>query len=348
MIIISVLMILANATAVYAGIIPKEFRKMSRQSVDEQRRKTLKERTKNNLDKQQLETQFQRNVLDPKEARKQYKQQKAEEEPPKPEKKEPEPKPEQEQSFKEKFIEFWQNPNTLETMNFTQLLQRKNELIVEGNYQIALKYLERMLPLSDTPEQLIYIMLEMAELYMKIGDCSRAERMFMEFCKLYPGNEYVEQAFVKAIECSYTQTSNPDRDQTKTELTLDLIDEFLTRETIYTQESLERVRELQAQCRNKLAQREMGIARFYIGRSSWGSKSSLKSAHRRIDGLHKDYLKLLPDLEPELLQLEIELAQAEENDEHITHKKQELNEKFPNHPITIALNTDKKSWITRI
>ncbi len=271
--------------------------------------------------KENLEQHFARDLPTPKVAKDQYKQKKKSS--PSQVKKSSEP--------------FWSSV-TLSDMNYDQLLKRKNELIVTGDYVTAIKYIERMFKLTETPEQIIYIMLEWGELLMKVEDYKRAETLFRDFVKLYPGNEYAECAFVKAIECCWYQTGTFERDQSKTEDTLKLIDEFGMRQTVYSKESVGRVDEIKTLCLNKLAQSSMGVAKHYIGLSKF------RAAHKRLDDLRENDLEKLPAIEPQLLQLEIELAQSEQNSTVEKKKLSELQEKFPEHEITIALTTPKSSW----
>ncbi len=138
-------------------------------------------------------------------------------------------------------------------MPYEQLLQRKNELIVMGDYLTAIKYIERMFKLAKTPEQIMYIMLEWAELLMKVQDYKKAETLFRDFVKLYPGHEYAGAAYAKAIECSWQQTSIPERDQTKTEDTLQLIKDFNTRKDSYDALYCQQVMHIEHLCLDKLA-----------------------------------------------------------------------------------------------
>lgn len=273
--------------------------------------------------KENLEQHFARDLPVPKVAKKQHKEKKRE----------------NTQQVIKSSEPFWSSI-TLTDMNYEQLLKRKNELILAGDYATAIKYIERMFKLTETPEQIIYIMLEWGELLMKVEDYRRAETLFRDFVKLYPGNEYAELAFVKAIECSWYQTSTFERDQSKTEDTLRLIDEFCVRETIYSKESTTRVLEVKTLCLSKLAQRGMSVAKHYIGLSKY------RAAHKWLDDLRENDLEKLPTIEPQLLQLEIELAQAEQNTTIEKQKLSELKEKYPEHEVTLALTIPKTSWFT--
>lgn len=223
-------------------------------------------------------------------------------------------------------------PNlTLQEMNFIELTQRKNELLLQGDYNIAIKYLERMLKIAETTHQVVFVMLELAELLMQVGKYAKAEKLFAEFIQLYPGSEYVEQAFVKAILCSWEQTNAFDRDQTKTEETLALIGRFEQRQAICSTGNIAAVAEIKKSCEEKLAAGNLYVAQHYIGRGIF------RSAHKRLNSIRTVDLCKLPELEPELLRLELELAQAEKNKDIELAKRQELISKYPNHEITLAL-----------
>ncbi len=265
---------------------------------------------------QLLSQQFRRDLPTKDEAKKRYKERRA-------------------RASHKKWLEARRGPRkenlTISQMNFHQLLQRKNELLLEGDYETSLKYLEKMFRLTEHADQLVYIMLEWAELLMKTGQYAKAEKLFDEFIKLYPGNEYAEQAFVKAIECSWMQTARHDRDQTKTESTLKLIEQFETRNAVYAQESIERAQNVKEMCQQKLADSNLYVAYHYIGRGVY------RSAHKRLDTARNEDLVKRPNIEPRLLQLEIELAQAEQNTNIEAQKLSELVEKFPEHEIALAL-----------
>jgi len=232
------------------------------------------------------------------------------------------------------------NGLTMSQMNFDQLLMRKNELIVMGDYETAIKYLKRMLTLSETSAQQIYIMMELGELYMKTSNYRLAEIAFTDFVRLYPSNAFVEQAFVKAIECSWMQTPQFDRDQTKTEETLSLINEFAQREAIFGQDSIDKVKEMQHKCLLKLVDQKLDIARQYINRNAF------RSAHKRLEDIRTVDMPKLPELEPIVLQLEFDLAVAEDTEAIALLKKEELLKKYPEHEITIALTSEKSSWFS--
>ncbi len=276
--------------------------------------------------KKQLEKNFAQDLPSPEEAKKNFKKYK---------KSRP-----QKRADGEKKSSFWSTP-TISDMSFNELLQGKNELILTGDYTMAIKYLERMLKLAENTDQIVYIMLEMAELFMQTRDYKKAEILFNDFTRLYPGNEYAELAFRKAIECSWSQTLRFDRDQSKTEETLALIEEFNRRKDIYSAYTIEKVSEIKRLCDQKLAQSSISIAKNDLGLAKY------KEVHKRVDDLRSTIIVQLPDIEPQLLEVEIGLAQAEHNKEVKEQKMAELKAKFPEHEITLALTAPKKSWFAR-
>jgi outer membrane assembly lipoprotein YfiO len=225
---------------------------------------------------------------------------------------------------------------TMSEMNYAQLCQRKNELIVMGEYETAIRYLERMLRIIERPEQVMLIMLELGELFMKMGNYRKAERMYLDFVKLYPSSQLAEQAYVKAIECSWLQTLPADRDQTKTESTLALIEEFLTRDSIYSADSVAQVMAINEKCRRVLAEGTMQIVKHYI------SSGHYTAAHKRLDALMTDMSKVA-SIEPELLYVRMELAQAEGNTAVAQELQADLQQRFPTYSLTVVAQA-KPTW----
>lgn len=232
---------------------------------------------------------------------------------------------------------FWKTV-TISDMDYHELLQRKKELVKAGDYAMAIKYIEQLFKRAENPDQIVYIMLEWGALLMATDDYARAETMYRDFIKLYPGNQYAELAFVRAIECSWYQTTTHERDQTKTEETLRLIQEFYTRKDLYDASNVNHIDTICQQCYAKLATHNMHIAKQYINLSRY------RSAHKRIDVIKTVDLVRLPDIEPELLHIELMLAQAEHNSDIEKQKLTELSTKFPDHAVTLAAVSPEKSW----
>jgi outer membrane protein assembly factor BamD (BamD/ComL family) len=270
--------------------------------------------------KEELERDFARELPSPKQARERYKKYKK-----------------NMTASMPKWGSFFSS-KTITDMSYQQLLQRKNELILAGDYHMAATYLEHMLKKAQNPEQIMYIMLEWGEILMHLDQMAKAETIFRDFITMYPGNEYAQLAFVKAIECSWCQTQMFERDQTKTEETLKLIEAFYTRKDHYDPAYVQQVVDIQVQCEQKLAQSKLSIIQQYITRSRYAAAHTCIKAFRDTDYATN------PAIEPELLHMEILLAQAEGDKTVEQTKLQELSGKFPTHELTLALTTPKKSW----
>lgn len=274
--------------------------------------------------KEQLEKDFARELPSPKEARARYKKCK---------------------KITESSLPRWGSffsSKTISDMDYKDLLQRKNELLLTGDYQMASTYLEHMLKKAQIPEQIMYIMLEWGQVLMHIDQVAKAETVFRDFIKVYPGNQYAQMAREKAIECSFCQTQMCERDQTKTEETLKLIQEFYTHKDHYDPSSVQRVMDIELQCQQKLAQAKLNVIEQYIIRSRYAAAHTCIKAFRETD------YATMPTIEPELLHMEILLARAQQDKTVETAKLQELSIKFPMHEVTVALNSPRKFWFARV
>lgn len=221
---------------------------------------------------------------------------------------------------------------TLSNMKFEELKKNKDECLAKNDKKIALKYLEKMVPLCNDLEELSGIMIELANLFFDLEQFNKATTMYQEFAKLYPGSKNVEYALYKAIEANYKMISGPERDQTKTYEIIELANRFLVRPsfTHYKKE----VTTILVKSRERLLENEIGITNFYL------KQGKTKSAKKRLDGIRKDHLEHLPSpYEAPILQLEYQLAKKENNEEEALQKIALLKEKFPDHAtITVAHN----------
>lgn len=225
---------------------------------------------------------------------------------------------------------------TISSMNYQELKATKEKLAQAKDTHSMVKYLQKMVPLCEDLTELRDIMLELADLLFDIGTLEEAEKLYREFTKLYPSDTNVEYALYKAILCCFYKTLDPTRDQTKTQETLVLVDQFLERETLFTKYAAE-VKKIGTTCNEKLAQAELNVIDFYIKRKKYSS------AHHRIANFRKKYLENIPHMLVHLLHFEYNLAHLECFDEVAAEKRALLIEKFPNHPLTLAARGIKKN-----
>lgn len=224
---------------------------------------------------------------------------------------------------------------TLSTMNFQELKQSKDALIADGNKEVAIKYLEKMIPLCTDMHDLAGIMIELGDLYYDTGRLAKAFTMYREFVNLYPGSDDVEYALYRAIVCKFDGISDAERDQSQTKETIELAEEFNERSELFVTYK-DKVDDMLGKCRERLFENELTIFNFYL------FNKRIVAANKRLESMKKEFTPLLPELEPRMMLLEIELAQATQNNELVEQKQEELITKFPDYVIQTAQNIPKK------
>jgi outer membrane assembly lipoprotein YfiO len=195
---------------------------------------------------------------------------------------------------------------TYRDMNYEELIVAKDALVVSKNYTSAIKYLEQMIKLSHDITLSSNHLLEIADLLFLDQQHEKASRLYSEFATMYPGSDKVEYALYRAIESSFLCLLEHDRDQTKTEETLLLTENFLYQD--HFTEYKDAVMLMRTQCQEKLVLSEFNVCNFHLKRGR------LKAANRRIEKVRTTWLPKLPSIEPQLIELEanLMLAQAQE------------------------------------
>lgn len=225
---------------------------------------------------------------------------------------------------------------TLRNMNIVELNDFKNKCLAQNDRYNAIRVLERMVPICTDLEKLRGLLLELADLLFEDNKLESSGKMYREFVKYYPGNEKVEYALYKAIICKFYTILNADRDQSNTSETIELANKFLEREGVFLTHSQE-VRDIRAQCYQRLLDNEISVFNFYIDRGRY------KSAKTRVANIRKEFIELIPACEPSLIMLEIQLAQQVKDAPFLEQKQKELTEKFPTYqPTLLAHASDNK------
>lgn len=229
---------------------------------------------------------------------------------------------------------------TLSTMNYAQLTEAKNKAIARNDHFSAIRYLERMAKVCPDLAQLSSVILELADLLFVDNKYAKAQLLYDQYIKSFPGKSHdYSFAFYRKILCSFYQTVDFDRDQTATEQTVELCETFLKncKESNYEKD----VRSIKTDCTQKLAKHELYIADNYVIQNKY------MSANRRITQI-RDRYQTVPEVEPELLLVEIKLAEKVGNTQYAQAKQHEFTEKFPEHKsIAIAQTKKQKSMAHR-
>jgi|GEM_PF-2098602 len=218
---------------------------------------------------------------------------------------------------------------TLRYMTYEETKEGKNKLLASGNHFVALKYQERMLKLCDDLNELEALFLEYADTHRHCNHYDKAASLYNEFVTSYPGSAHTEYALYQAVECSSKLILDADRDQTNTHKTIELANQFLEKADLFAQYK-DKVEEIRTHCYTLLVRSEYNIYHFYAYAADYNQ------AQRRLEGLRTDWLAIMPQLEPELLVLECELAKKQHNLERAHEKELELANKFPDAVPTVV------------
>ncbi len=199
--------------------------------------------------------------------------------------------------------------STYRDMTLEELCVAKDQFVKQRNYTSALKYLDQMIKICEDVTTMGKLLVEIADLLVLDDQLNKAAQKYAEYAAMYPGGDLIEYALFKAIECSFACTFSYDRDQTKTEETLALAEQFLKQDHFirYADE----VKNIRDKCYDKLAQSELNICFFYLQRTN------LKQAEKRLIDIRTTWLCRVPAIENTLLTLEAEL----ENQKIIAEQK---------------------------
>ena len=225
-------------------------------------------------------------------------------------------------------------------MNYDQLLFAKNAALEKKDRFTAIKYLDRMSKVCTDLDTLRTILLELANLLFEDGKFTKAYLLYDQYVKSYPGkNTDYGFAYYRKVLCSYYQVLDIDRDQTNTEKTLELCESFLNdcKDNQYDQD----VRTIIQSCKKNLAGHELYIAQHYI------IQNRVTSANRRLVRIRETYLTV-PDVEYQVLNLEVTLADKVGNTQFAKARREEITEKFPEQAsVVIAKSKEPKTNMAR-
>ena len=223
--------------------------------------------------------------------------------------------------------------HTFSTMPYDELKVAKNKSVQGKHFDIAAKYLERMITLCENVNEKAQLIIELADIHFSQKEYDNAKKWYQEFERLYPGNQLIAQAKKQIILCSKQAILSSDRDQAPTEETLRLAKEYLARDsfTLYRKE----VAAIQKECESILAQADCGITEFYIKQGNY------TSASRRIEHIRTAWLKKVPEVALNLAQLEVQLG-AEWKDFKVPEKSTKLA-----HATGVKKPTQKADMTTR-
>lgn len=213
-------------------------------------------------------------------------------------------------------------PSRIKDMNTEELVKAKEYNISLGYLDLAIKNLERLIILVDDALALKEYRLELADLYFELGEFEKSGKLYAQYIEHYPGSTQREYVEYKTILCHFYNTLTMDRDQTNTKETIALTSNYLEKRDIFPSFVTD-VEQIQHASYLKLAQSEAEVVQFYARRHKF------KAAENRLAYIKNNYLPHVQEFEPELLNLEIQLADAQGYKQIAESKRIELAVRFP-------------------
>jgi outer membrane assembly lipoprotein YfiO len=190
---------------------------------------------------------------------------------------------------------------TFTEMDFQELKVAKAKQLEAGNTDSAMKYLERMLKLCTDITELADLMVEYANMMFDAGKFTQSGVLYTEFTRLYPGHERTEYALYRAILCYEYDQLTTDRDQSKTQETIDLTTEFLASNVFVTYQK--EVKKIRTNCYAKLIESELNVCDYYLKRGS------TKAVEKRLQTVRSDLLPNAPEAEAQVIAFELRMAE---------------------------------------
>lgn len=170
------------------------------------------------------------------------------------------------------------------------------------DYDLASKYLEHALTLAKDHVLRSNIILELADVYMKLDNKDKAEKMYNQYKLLYPGSPKINYVLYQEMVASYEDAGESTKDATKNQNTVKLAEQYL-KEFGDDEEHSERVKLMLQDSNFKLFKKEIDTAAFYLQKYSYEPSDALaKSAAKRVKKALESYTDHLP-LNEELLKL---------------------------------------------
>ena len=133
---------------------------------------------------------------------------------------------------------------------------------VQGRYILAGEIFQKVKDRYPFSPYATLSELRLADCKFYMGDYDEAISLYEEFEKLHPTNEAVTYVIFQEGSCYYRLMKGPDRDQTSTHKLIETYERLLNRypDSPYSYEARKRI----AEAKNRLAQHEVLVARWYI------------------------------------------------------------------------------------
>lgn len=185
----------------------------------------------------------------------------------------------------------------------------------KNDIDMTIKCSERALLLCTDQNISQEVTLQLAQIYLDKANFEKAEKYAKEYQELYPGNTNVKKALYIDIQANYLSILDPNRDQKKTEKTLNLSKNFLEK---YKEEDnyFKAVSQIIDTCYDKLLDSEISVIKTYLNSYDYYKNfSSLNAAQRRLAYVKT---KLLP------------FSKNQDKEKNINNLELAMNKEFKN------------------
>lgn len=226
-----------------------------------------------------------------------------------------------------------------EEMSFEELRKKTFACLEKKRNDEAAEYLEQIIAQNPDRSDIARYKLLLAEVYFKTGKYPSAFELYDHYNQFYPADTRAEYAKYRSILSKFYQTLRTDCDQTQTEETTKLCQEYLDNSS-YKKYATD-VADINKTCQHKLVDKEVYVFNFYLKQGEY------EAAKGRLHHIREAFLNKNPHLEARLLYLESQLAQKQKNLALVKENLEKLSAQFPESqftPMTQALLT-KQSFL---
>jgi len=237
-------------------------------------------------------------------------------------------------------------------LSLDELWEAKTYVKKQGNNDLAITFLEQFIIKNNSQSdmRLQKARLEIADLYFDKGNLKKAKNEYRKFKEFYPGSKetlkilgedknVVQYSEYKELLCRFYARLKPPLDQTKTRKTIALANVYLDRTG--TKDYEKEVVDIRHTCYQDLYEYEFDIFKQYV------NLERFTAAQNRLESIKEEFLPLMPEIEPILIEQEGIVAQKQGKDTVVAQKIEELGKKFPTYSPTLLLTAKKpkKSFV---
>ncbi|MFA5075321.1 MAG: outer membrane protein assembly factor BamD [Candidatus Babeliales bacterium] len=213
-----------------------------------------------------------------------------------------------------------------EEMSFEELKQKTLSFLEQKKNDPAIENLEKIIAQYPENENIAEYKLMLADLYFNTGNLLSATQMYNHYKEFYPSDPKIEFAYYRSVLSKFYQTLKIECDQTDTEKTISLCQEYLDNTLFKTYRN--DILDIKKTCEHKLIDKEISIFNFYL------KKGDYDTAGNRLKYLRNKHLDNNPEIEARLLFLEAKLAQKQKNENKLNENIEILVSKFPESSFT--------------